>query len=201
MHVYADANNSCLPPAAIDDKDGQPLLSWRVALLPYLEEQALYDRFHLSEPWDSAHNIALLKEMPPVYRRPGRTASADDYATIYQVFIGPGTIFESQESRNLGVITSARGTSQTLLVVEAGEAVPWIKPADLLYGTDRPLPPLGGLFKNRGFRPFSSEPYTWMFQAAFADGHVDPLPQPHSEIEEARIRALIPYKEDKQTAR
>src|SRR5262249_3382628 len=67
-----DAQSGQLPPGAIYSKDGKPLLSWRVALLPYLEsgDPTLYGRFHLDEPWDSPHNIKLLNEMPAVYRAP-----------------------------------------------------------------------------------------------------------------------------------
>ena len=69
-----------LPAAAIADKDGRPLLSWRVAILPYLECSSLYSKFHLDEPWDSPSNLALLESMPLVYacpsdkaRKPGMT--------------------------------------------------------------------------------------------------------------------------------
>jgi len=62
--------HGCLPPAAITDKDGKPLLSWRVAILPYSEHEKLYAKFHLDEPWDSPHNIALLDSMPASYTVP-----------------------------------------------------------------------------------------------------------------------------------
>ncbi len=55
------------PPAATYDKEGKPLLSWRVALLPYLRHEKLYEQFHLDEPWDSEHNIKLLPQMPLAY--------------------------------------------------------------------------------------------------------------------------------------
>ena len=69
MHIYHEVNGR-LPPAAITDKDGKPLLSWRVAILPYVEQQALYNKFKLDEPWDSPHNKALIEEMPAVYACP-----------------------------------------------------------------------------------------------------------------------------------
>src|SRR5262245_36590716 len=59
LHNF-EAVHSALPPQAIVDEEGEPLLSWRVAILPYIGEQALYDEFHLDEPWDSEHNLALL---------------------------------------------------------------------------------------------------------------------------------------------
>jgi tRNA A-37 threonylcarbamoyl transferase component Bud32 len=62
------ARHDRFPPAAIVDAQGRPLLSWRVALLPFLGHEALHARFKLDEPWDSPHNRALLPEMPSVYR-------------------------------------------------------------------------------------------------------------------------------------
>ena len=57
-----------MPPAYLADKQGKPLLSWRVALLPYLGQQDLYKRFHLDEPWDSPHNRQLIPLIPDVYQ-------------------------------------------------------------------------------------------------------------------------------------
>jgi hypothetical protein len=48
-------------PSAVMEKDGKPLLSWRVAILPLIDEDALYKRFHLDEPWDSPHNLEVAK--------------------------------------------------------------------------------------------------------------------------------------------
>ena len=79
MHNYHDAKKS-FPAHAICDANGKPLLSWRVQILPYLEQQALYNEFHLDEPWDSDHNKPLIARMPVVYDdpsyniAPGKTA-------------------------------------------------------------------------------------------------------------------------------
>ncbi len=66
MHNY-HATNNMLPPHATYDKNGKPLLSWRVFILPYIEQQDLYKQFHLDEPWDSEHNKKLLAKMPVIY--------------------------------------------------------------------------------------------------------------------------------------
>jgi len=66
MHEYHDMNNT-FPAPAIADKQGKPLLSWRVAILPYLDQKPLYSKFKLDEPWDGPNNKALLKEMPSTY--------------------------------------------------------------------------------------------------------------------------------------
>ena len=72
LHEHHDTLSSC-PKAAISDKDGRPGLSWRVAILPYLGQKSLYEKFKLDEPWDSPHNKPLLAEMPEVFApAPGR---------------------------------------------------------------------------------------------------------------------------------
>ena len=67
LHEFADNHKHWLPPAAICNKKGKPLLSWRVAILPQLGYQNLYEQFKLDEPWDSEHNKKLLEKMPKVY--------------------------------------------------------------------------------------------------------------------------------------
>jgi RNA polymerase sigma factor (sigma-70 family) len=69
MHNYHDANGNM--PHDITDKDGKPMLSWRVAILPYIEQDNLFKQFKLDEPWDSDHNKKLLALMPSTYRTPG----------------------------------------------------------------------------------------------------------------------------------
>jgi prepilin-type processing-associated H-X9-DG protein len=127
MHNYLSANN-CFPPAAITDADGKPLLSWRVAILPFIEQQSLYQEFHLDEPWDSPHNQALIARIPPVYLCPSDGPDSE-HTTRYQVVVGPGTIFEGARGIRLDEVTD--GTSNTLLVVEAKNPVPWTKPDDI----------------------------------------------------------------------
>jgi hypothetical protein len=140
-------------------RGGKALLSWRVAILPYLGQAELYKQFRLNESWDSPHNLKLLKKMPKVYAAPGvRTKSP--YSTFYQVFVGNHAGFEKH--RPLRIFEFTDGTSNTILIVEAGCAVPWTKPADLPFAADEPLPELGGLFSD-------------VFHAAFADGSVHTL--------------------------
>jgi RNA polymerase sigma factor (sigma-70 family) len=127
------------PGPALYGKDGKPLLSWRVALLPYLNEGPLYREFHLDEPWDSAHNRKLLAKMPAVYQGVG---AKDDTATPFQVFVGKGTMFEGPEG--LGYRHIPDGTANTVAVVEAAAPVPWTKPEDLPYSATGRIPELGG---------------------------------------------------------
>src|SRR5262249_18311678 len=73
MPNYHDAFRN-LPPAGIDsvrDRDGKPILSWRVAILPFIEQEALYRQFDLTLPWDHPHNKKLIGRMPSIYLLPG----------------------------------------------------------------------------------------------------------------------------------
>jgi hypothetical protein len=132
MHNYHDTFGN-MPPAAVCDKKGKPQLSWRVLILPYIEEEALYKKFKLDEPWDSENNKKLLDQMPKVYAIPGQKAAAN--ATHYRVFAGNGAAFEWVKGVRLLDYTD--GTSNTLMVVTAANAVPWTKPDELEFDPDQ----------------------------------------------------------------
>jgi hypothetical protein len=74
LHNYQDLHGR-LPPAVVYGEGNRPLYSWRVLLLPFLEQQALYDKFHRDEAWDSPHNMKLLAAMPSTYAPPPGKAS------------------------------------------------------------------------------------------------------------------------------
>jgi RNA polymerase sigma factor (sigma-70 family) len=133
------------PAAAIYDGNGKALLSWRVALLPFLKQDILYREFHLDEPWDSAHNRKLMAQMPAIFAPPG-IKTKTPHATYYRVFTGTGTVFDGQQGLRIRDITD--GLANTILVIEAGEPVSWTKPDELPYDADKPLPKLGGIFKD-----------------------------------------------------
>jgi prepilin-type processing-associated H-X9-DG protein len=169
MHNYHDVHGR-FPPQAVFNKDGKPLLSWRVLLLPYIEQDDLYKQFKLDEPWDSDHNKKLLDKLPPVYAAPG---AKDTNKTHYQGFYGKGAFFEGKNGIRIPDITD--GTSNTLMVAEAANAVPWSKPEDMAYDPAKPLPKVGGLFEGG-------------FNAAFCDGSVRFL---SAAIKPATLHLLI----------
>jgi hypothetical protein len=162
MHIYQDIYGH-LPPAALYSKDGKPLLSWRVLILPFVEERSLYQRFKLDEPWDSPHNIQLLRFMPSLYAPPmGKASKVPIDHTVLQVFVGKGTAFESREGLRLPE-DFPDGASDTLLVVEAGPPVPWTKPEELNYDPDGPLPDLRCLFSD-GFLAACADRSIWFMK-------------------------------------
>lgn len=140
LHNFYDVYQH-FPPQSLADANGRRLLSWRVLILPYLGQQALYSEFRLNEPWDSEHNRRLISRMPDVFLsrnasgktlEKGRTRFVTPL-TASSVFgrSGPGTAFRE--------ITD--GTSNTLMVVETtiDKAVVWTQPEDLLMDPDHPL--------------------------------------------------------------
>ena len=149
---------------------GRALLSWRVAILPFLGEERLYKQFRLHEPWDSPHNKSLLARMPDVFA--SARSEVQPGHTSYLVFVGPGSAFDGR----IGVKWEdfKDGHSNTILIVEAGEPVPWSKPEDIAFGPDSSLE-LRCIFRD-GFR------------VGMADGSVRFIPK---EIDRAKLRAAI----------
>jgi hypothetical protein len=121
---------------------GEPVrgagLSWRVHILPFIEEYALYQEFNMEEPWDSEHNKALIARMPAIY------GTNPEGKTSLHVFVGEGTPFGGESGPRMADIVD--GTSNTILVVEAGPSTAdvWTKPGGLELGDD-PLAALGDI--------------------------------------------------------
>jgi hypothetical protein len=129
---YHDAHGH-YPPAYLADADGRPMHSWRVLLLPYLEQYALYEQYDFSQPWDSPKNLALADKMPEVYAlhgnyEPGLTI------TNYLAVVGPETMWPGPAPRQAEEITDE--ISSTILVVEnVGAGVHWMSPRDLAFSS------------------------------------------------------------------
>jgi prepilin-type processing-associated H-X9-DG protein len=180
MHNYHDIY-SRFPPQAIRDKNGKALLSWRVAILPYIEQYPLYKEFHLDEAWDSEHNKQLIPRLPPTLASPA--LSKEQMARGMTNYLAPLShappaiavappvdpnkpiengkdemIFDLVQGTEIRRIID--GTSNTILAVEAApqSAVIWTKPDDLVIDEKDPLK---NLRHQKNF-----------FNALFADGSV-----------------------------
>lgn len=142
LHSYNDTFGFL--PHNTQTKDGKPGLSWRVAILPFLEQDHLYKQFALDEAWDSETNKPLVEKIPAVFA-PIRVKPKEKGVTFYQGFDGTDTTFEA--GKKLGIPANfPDGCSNTIGIVEAGEPAVWTRPADIPFDPKKALPKLGGLF-------------------------------------------------------
>lgn len=128
------------PPAAVS-RDGNVRFSWRVALLPFLGEHQLYEKYHLDEPWSSSANQEVLRQMPDVYRHVDDSPTS--YRSAYYALTGPGTAFGDGD-QVIHLRDFRDGVSNTILVVESRQGVPWTKPSDIEVRPDAEVPSFGG---------------------------------------------------------
>ena len=127
LHSYEQMHKA-LPPAYTVDANGRPLHSWRTLILPYLEQERLYQTIDLSKPWNDPANAKALDTDLPVFRCPESDGPRN--TTTYLAIAGPNGGLLPKEPRRLAEITDAH--SSTMMVIEAGEenAVPWMAPVD-----------------------------------------------------------------------
>ncbi|HVX15022.1 MAG TPA: DUF1559 domain-containing protein [Pirellulales bacterium] len=179
MQMYADNYNS-FPPAYIADENGRPMHSWRVLILPYLEQSSLYDRYNFDEPWDGPNNSQLASLMPAAYRCPSDpAASPTGTMTSYAAITGPGTLFDADIPSSFATIRD--GTSLTLMVAETdGADIHWMEPRDLDMNQMT-------LQVNGGPTDISSS-HPGGAVAVFADGHTTFL---RDSITAEMLRALM----------
>jgi len=173
LHNYHDANGK-FPTAAIYSKEGQPLLSWRVEILPFLGENQLYNQFHRDEPWDSEHNKTLIARRPAVFG--GQGLANTNGKTRVLAPVGLAMMFSGTPQAVL-MKEVTDGTSNTILLVETApdRAVTWTKPDDLKIDAKEPT---AGLLDERATG----------FNAAFADGSVHYL---SAKIDPKTLNALF----------
>jgi beta-lactamase regulating signal transducer with metallopeptidase domain len=174
FHNYYSTNGRFPAPVLYGGATGKVPYSWRVAILPYLEQQEMYNQYNFDEPWDGPSNRKLVDKMPTVYSHPGADGGPSSHINAsYFVFTGKGTALSpSSNAGAAGGIGGAGsgptgptfsditdGTSNTILAVEAKREIPWTKPEDIPFDPNGPVPELGN------FSPDG-------FNTVFADGAV-----------------------------
>ena len=176
QHMVQDVTGGMVGPYAVGADRAQTVnkeLSFRVSLLPYIEQGAVYQQFDLTQAWDSPRNAAGAAAHVAAYDYP-HTSDRTKSVTPYRVFYGGGAIFEA-DGKPVSLASVADGVSNTILFVHATEEVRWAKPQEFAYSRTTALPPLG-LPRQGGFN------------AAFADGSVRYI---RGAIPEADLRSLI----------
>ncbi len=174
IHNYADTFG-VLPAAHLDDSDGNPALSWRVSVLPFLNEAPRYNRYVFKEPWDSPANSALLNPAPALYVCP--SFGKPGINTCYVAVAGDHTILGAGKCIPFKNVTD--GTSNTLMVVEACQLnIPWMKPQDLAEGSVTKVGDPNGIWS----------PHNGGVNVLLGDGSVRFI---STEINPATLKALI----------
>ena len=168
------AANAGFPLASINDPTGKPLLSWRVAILPYLGEESLYKQFKLDEPWDGPNNVKLIPMMPDVYAIKSARTGGPGLSNVRTIMGAAAVLQPVAPATTISSITD--GTSTTMAAFESTVPVPWTKPEEASLE-------MQGLAQFVGVgRPGGK------FLALFADGSVKYLP---GGLDEQTIRALV----------
>ncbi len=129
------------PTQASYDKNGRPLLSWRVHILPFIEEIELYEKFRLDEPWDSQHNRKLIAQMPHFFNSP--LVASESGKTVYLGVAGKGMMFNGQEKIALRQVLDGLSNTVFLVEVSPDRAVEWTRPLDYRVNPNNPLDGLG----------------------------------------------------------
>jgi hypothetical protein len=163
LHSYHDTYGS-FPPAIARNSAGEPMHSWRVLILPFLDGGPRDLDYRMDEPWDSPHNRRVTAKTPPVFRCPGNTNGAKFGTTHYVAIDGPHSVLNSEKPARLQDIIDGPGV--TMMVVEGRDpAVHWAQPRDLEIAHGTAFGPDG-----------MSSAHGGVFHAAMADGTVRIIP-------------------------
>ena len=176
LHNYHD-DYGVFPPAVTRNESGQPMHSWRVLLLPYVDQIGLFSQYKLDEPWDSPHNRQLADQMPPIYRCPSHPHHGDGSGrtlTSYVAVVGDESAWMEEGSRSLEDFGD-HAASTVQLTEWAGVQIPWTEPRDL--SVEEARTPLGRRLAPNdwpGHPPREDYFYEYepSWHVAFADGSV-----------------------------
>ncbi|MEZ6142448.1 MAG: DUF1559 domain-containing protein [Zavarzinella sp.] len=123
------ANEGRYPPPYVLGPDGKPWHSWRVLLLPYIEQSNVYEEYRFDEPWNGPNNRKLADQMPRIFRFHG-SEPAGNTTTNYLAVVGQETVWQTE--RHITAEDIQDGLDQTILLVENnGAKIHWMEPRDL----------------------------------------------------------------------
>jgi prepilin-type processing-associated H-X9-DG protein len=133
LHNYHDFHDSF--PAQFA---GKPPVSWRVSVLPFLDQSELYGRYDATAAWDSPANLPIARHVIPQYTCPTIPHWYRErdglHFTSYAVIAGSNTIWRGDRPTSFGMMTD--GSSNTVMVVEAcGQQIIWTEPRDMDLAT------------------------------------------------------------------
>ncbi len=197
-HNFHDTHNT-FPPAVVIGPDGKPWHSWRVLLLPYLEENTLYRQYDFSQPWDSPKNLAVAEKMPKVFRDPARVAPPDNFAD-YAAIVGQSALFPPdvvtmksaddfpaclKTGKMVPMAGVTDGTSNTVMfaTLDPTRKIPWTKPEDIILDDGFP-----GIGKPAGIGATHPVGDSKAALVAFADGSVQTIPD---SVDKATVTKLL----------
>ena len=175
-------NYKCLPPAYVADETGKPMHSWRVLILPFMEQQQAYDRYRFDEPWDGPNNRKLVDEQQRVFECPSdhrdRRPEAPYTYSNYLAVVGPNTAWLGKKPRSLDdPELRGKGHSTVLAVESANTDIRWSEPKDMVADARHAV----------NAQPIASSPHMRpadsyflsdapMANAVMADASVRPIP-------------------------
>jgi len=138
LELYANDNNGKYPPPYTKSAQGAPLLSWRVLILPYIEQQNLFNKFNQNEPWDGPTNKPLLSYMPKMYLSSGNSEVNIAFKTTFLAPVSKETVFSPAGGVMKNAISD--GLSNTILVADVDDdfAMEWTRPVDLNVNAQNP---------------------------------------------------------------
>ncbi|MGI9474980.1 MAG: DUF1559 domain-containing protein [Rubripirellula sp.] len=181
LNAYANDHGS-YPPSFTRDASGRRMHSWRVLILPYLDEDDLYNRFDLSQAWDFPINMNAAAAIPSVYQHPNSGSTMRFNESAYYLVVGPGTLFP--KNGPLGPDQVVDDLAQTILVIEGTPLIPsgsWAEPIDLDFAKIQ-----GKIGSNPGIEPGGLLDDGVAFATADGRGHFLP-----NVTDPATVRALV----------
>jgi hypothetical protein len=125
-----EQEHGSLPPAYTVDEQGSRLHSWRTLILPYMEQQMLYDRIDLTKPWDDPVNANARESVVYAYTCPS-TSPDDPAMTTYLAVVGPEAAFPGTIARTSAELEKERQNTLAIIDATPDKAVHWMSPQDI----------------------------------------------------------------------